>query len=302
MSGIDLSQLPAPAVVEPLDFETILSAMVQSLRDMVPNEFAHLSESDPAYKVLQVCAYREMIVRQRVNEASKAVMLAYAARSDLDHLAALFGVKRLLIATGDPQAVPPRDAVYESDDDLRKRTQLSIDGFSVAGPEGAYRFHALSASGQVADAWPTSPSPGVVVVSVLGRDGDGTASEALLATVRAAVSAESVRPLTDDVHVQSAAIKCYQIRATLYCYQGPDSTVVVDAARSAAQRYADNQRRIGRSITRSGIYAALHQPGVQRVLLHDPEALAGGQEEITIDKASAAYCEAIEIQYGGVDE
>ena len=53
---------------------------------------------------------------------------------------------------------------------------MSFEGFSTAGPDGAYLFHSLSAHGQVLDASVYSPTPGYVVVSVLSRDGDGTAA------------------------------------------------------------------------------------------------------------------------------
>src|SRR5688572_21280727 len=75
-TAVDLSRLPAPAVVEQLDFEVIFSAMLADLRARDP-QFTAITESDPAYKLLQVCAYREMIVRQRCNEACRAIMLAY---------------------------------------------------------------------------------------------------------------------------------------------------------------------------------------------------------------------------------
>jgi phage-related baseplate assembly protein len=38
--------------------------------------------------LLQVVAYRELLLRQRINEASKAVMVAYAASADLDQIGA----------------------------------------------------------------------------------------------------------------------------------------------------------------------------------------------------------------------
>src|SRR3546814_9711108 len=43
-------------------------------------------------------------------------------------------------------------AVMESDSDLRRRLVLAPEGYSVAGPEGAYIFHALSAHPDVLDA------------------------------------------------------------------------------------------------------------------------------------------------------
>lgn len=293
---IDLSQLPAPAVIDELDYEAHLAALRDDLLARDPELAEVLAlESEPLSKLLEVAAYRELILRQRINEAARSVMLAYAADGDLDHLGALFGVERLVVDPGDPDAIPPIPPTHESDAELRRRIQLSLFGLSVAGPEGAYVYHALSADGAVLDASATSPEPGEVVVTVLGRDADGTPSAAVLAAVEAAVSADDVRPLTDHVTVQAADIIDYAIHATLYTDPGPDPTVVLDDARTAAQRYVDRQHRLGRDITLSGIYAALHRPGVQRVELHEPLAT------LVITRQQAAHCTGITLTNGGVD-
>jgi phage-related baseplate assembly protein len=292
---IDLSTLPAPAVVETLDFETIFGAMLSDLQSRDP-VFSALVESDPAYKILEVAAYRELLVRQRVNDAARAVMLAYAVGSDLDQLGALFGVARLVIAEGDPEAVPPTADVMESDTDFRRRIQLSLEGYSTAGPEGAYIYHSLAADADVLDASATSPDPGEVVVSVLSRTGTGAASSGLLAAVSAALNADSVRPLTDLVTVQSASIVNFSVVAALYTYPGPDSSTVLAAANAALDAYIESVHRIGRDVTLSGIYAALHQPGVQRVALTTPSA------NLTISATQASYCTAKTITHAGTDE
>lgn len=184
-TSVNLSQLPAPAVIEVLDFEAMFDESLTALQALDPT-FDALLPSDPAFKILEVCTYLRLLDRQRVNDAARGVMLAYAGGSDLDHLAAIFGVVRQVLDPGRPQeGVPPR---YESDEDFRRRIQLGPEGFSVAGPEGAYIFHALSADPRVLDASATSPSPGEVVVSVLSHEADGTATQALLDAVEAKLS------------------------------------------------------------------------------------------------------------------
>lgn len=294
-TAIDLSQLPAPDVVETLDFETIFAAMLADLQAR-DSSFTALVESDPVYKLMEVAAYRELIIRQRVNEACRAMMLAYSTGADLENLAGLFGVTRLVLDEGDPDAVPPVDPTYESDADFRKRITLSLEGFSTAGPSGAYIYHALSADGTVRDASATSPEPGEVLVCILSSEGDGTASEELISTVEAALTAEDVRPLCDNVVVQSAEIVPYSIEATLHFYSGPDSATVLASAQAAAEAYALDQHRLGRDITISGIYAALHQSGVQRVDLVNPAA------NVVIDETQASWCTAITLTNGGADE
>lgn len=84
MATIDLSQLPAPDVVEVLDYEsilaerkaTLLSLCYESQREAVARTLQ--LESEPLTKLLEESAYREVMWRQRVNEAARANMLAYA--------------------------------------------------------------------------------------------------------------------------------------------------------------------------------------------------------------------------------
>lgn len=294
---VNLSQLPAPAVIEALEFEFIFAAMLADLQARDP-AFTALVESDPAYKILQVAAYRELLLRARVNDAARAVMLAFATGADLDHLGANFGVSRLTVQPGDPAAIPPVPPTLESDSELRERILLSLEGFTTAGSVGAYQYHALSASGEVKDVSVANPPlvPGQVNVAVLARTGTGVPGAGLLATVQAALNAETVRPLCDTVQVEAADVVPYAITATLTTYPGAGQEAVLQAATTAAQAYAASMHRMGRDITRSGIFAALHQPGVQNVALAAPAA------DIVISWRQAPWCTGVNVTIGGTDE
>ncbi|WP_413742300.1 baseplate assembly protein [Sodalis sp. RH15] len=301
MPSIDLSQLPAPEVVETLDYEALLAERKATLISLYPPEqqasIARILalESEPMVKLLQENAYRELILRQRINEAAQAVMVAYANGPDLDQMAANFNVSRLLVQPADGVAVPPMAALYESDTDLRLRTPQAFEGLSVAGPTGAYEYHARSADGRVADASAISPSPACVTISILSREGDGCASEELLVVVAAALNDEDVRPVADRVTVQSAKIIPYRIDATLYLFPGPEAGPVRDAAEKRLTAFITEKRRLGRNIRRSALNAALHVEGVERVEISLPV------EDVVLDKTQAAYCTGYEITLGGAD-
>jgi phage-related baseplate assembly protein len=47
------------------------------------------------------------MLRQRINDAARAVMPAYAVKADLDHIAALFGITRLTITPANRPPAPP---------------------------------------------------------------------------------------------------------------------------------------------------------------------------------------------------
>jgi len=302
MATIDLSQLPAPNVVETLDYETLLAERKATLVSLYPTDQQDAIartltlESEPMVKLLQENAYREMLLRQRVNEAAQAVMVAYALGSDLDQLAANNDVQRLVITPADAEAVPPVAAVMEADADLRQRIPAAFEGMSVAGPSGAYEYHAASASGLVADASATSPAPAEVVVTILSRDGDGTASAELLATVSTALNDEAVRPVGDRVTVRSAEIVNYEIEATVFVYPGPAIEPILADAKARLVAYINEQRRLGRDIRHSAIYAALTTQGVQHVELTSPPA------DVVLNKTQAANCTAYTITSGGSDE
>lgn len=290
-TAVELSRLPAPQVVETLDFETILAARLSGFQAAYPDHDA-LVESDPAFKLLEIIAYQELALRQRINEASSACMVAFALGSDLDNLAAVFGVTRLELTPADEQAGTP--PVMEGDEALRRRVLLAPDSYSVAGPTAAYIFHALSASGEVFDASAISPAPGEVLVTVLSTQGDGTASAALLATVETALSADTVRPLTDEVTVQSAQIVNFTVDAELTLYPGPDAALVQEAALASLQKELAERRRLGRDVTRSALFRALHVGGVHNVKLNSPAA------DIELDETQAWNLTATQLQTVGV--
>ena len=76
--------------MEALDYETLLAERKAELIALYPADeqkaiMQTLSlESEPLTKLLQENAYRELVLRQRVNEAAQAVMVAYANSSDLE--------------------------------------------------------------------------------------------------------------------------------------------------------------------------------------------------------------------------
>lgn len=299
---IDLTQLPAPSVVEVLGFEAILATRKAHLVSLLPEAereavTALLAlESEPATKLLEENAYQETILRNRVNEAGKAVMLAFALDGDLDQLGANVNVARLVITPANPNAMPPVAAVMEDNDAYRLRIQEAPDGLSVAGPKASYEFHARSSDGRVKDASATSPAPASVTVTVLANNDTGIADAELLATVARALNAEEVRPLGDRLTVQATQVIDYQIEATLFIGVGPEVPILLDAARANAVRVSQPRRPLGHSIYRSACSAAVHVEGVRKVVLTSPAA------DIELNATQAARCTAIKLNVVVRDE
>lgn len=301
ITAVDLSLLPAPKLVEEFSFEQIYAGILADLMTFDPDLHAAIlssGESDPSAKLLQVAAYREMNLRQRINEAGVANMLAYAQDEDLDNLVAKepYNIARLVIDPGDADAIPPIDPIFEGNNELRRRAQLAPSRFSTAGPDEAYVFFALSSDPQVLDAITTSPEPVQAVVTILSRIGNGSAAPELLNTVRDYFNNQPIRPLTDEVIIQSAEILEYEIVAELTLYEGPDQDLVLATAQQRVEAYRDQVRKLGMDVARSGIDGAAHCQGVQNVNLVSPPA------NVVVSDTQAAYCTGITLTVVGRDE
>lgn len=299
MATLDFSTIPAPEIVEELDYETILQAMITDLQSRDPS-YTEILESDPGVKILEVAAARELILRQRINEALRATMLRYAIGSDLDNLAAFYGVTRL---------------ANETDDPLRLRTIERIMGSSTAGGAAWYRYQALTADNRVKDAAVSSPAPGEVAIAILSQEGYqaltatgtnldqlgvafgivrntgeadaayrsrilafvqagggfGLASEELVEAVDTHLQSDDVRVITDTVTVQGANIINVNVTAQIYLYpQTPQA--VFDNLEANLRAAFDAQSGLGWDVTTSWLIAQLHPAGVQRVVLTSPTA------------------------------
>ncbi len=287
--NVDMPKLPKPAVIEELDYEQILLEWIERYKALDP-DYQDVNESDPVYKLIEVAAFREMVLRQRVNDGAHATMLAYAVDEDLDVIGANFDVQRLVIDEGDPNAVPPRERIMESNEAFRYRIQLSNRAKNTAGSADDYEFWALSADGRVKSIATDSPKGTLTVtVSVLSHEGNGAASAELIKLVEDTLTPKGTRPLSDEVVVQSATINEFAVVAELELFSGPDESEVLKAAREQLDKWLADSHRQGMDLTLDGFYASLRVPGVYKVHLTSPA------EDIINDQFSAGYANSITL-------
>lgn len=271
MTTIDTTTLPAPDIVETLDYETILAARKAALIAITPAAdqaaiAATLAiESEPLTLLLQESAYREMILRARINDAARARLVAYATGADLDQLAAFYGLTRL---------------PGETDTRFRTRLQLRIAALAGNGTAEAYRLTALSASLSVVDAAVVSPAAGAVNVAIWVAAGADSA--AVLKAVAAALNADDTRLLGITVTASLAVAKPLNISARIW--REPSAPVDLCATlTSTLPATIAAYSQLGRDLAVSWVAARLHVDGVSRVTLLTPadNITVGATEYIT---------------------
>lgn len=293
---INLSRLPPPIVVQAIDAE---AAWTQFKSDLIAQDAGFepiLRAEGQALTMLgQAYAYRTFKLSAEFNDRAKGLLMATATGADLDNLAAFYAVERLTIQEADPTASPPIPEVKESDDALRYRALLSVEGRPAGATAAYWEFHALSVP-EVRQARAERVEPGRVRVSVLGRDGDGTASPELVSAVDVVLQSDDVRELCATVETAGATIKPYGITASLTLLPGPGEAEVLAAVNAALTALVDELHSLGRDVTRAALTGALVQPGVQNVDLTSPAA------DIEVSPSEAAYCTGITVTVGGRDE
>ena len=274
-SQIDLSSLPAPDIIENPLFATIKQELVSLFVGLVPG-YKLLLESDPVAKVIEAWAYREMVLRQRINQAAYANLLAKAGGGDLDHLGAFYGVQRMLITAANNNVYPSVAATYEDDTSYRYRIQLRISAWANAGGVDHYRYWARSASPQVKDIAVYSPihpngynMGGRVIVTVLSTEGNGVPTQELLDIVSDVVKGPSVKVVSDIVDVEPAVIRPINISATIRLLPRTPRSIFDSLSSSLQTAFSANQT-LGWDVTQSWLISQLQVSGIHSVALTSP--------------------------------
>lgn len=295
MSVLDLALLPPPAVVETLDFDAIVAAMTADFKARWP-AFTAALESDPVLKLIEVAAWREMLLRARINEAACAGMLATTQGADLDQLAARFNTAR---------------RTAETDASLRQRTQLGFHQVAAAGSRERYIWHVLDAhaANTQVDAWQMAsgqvgvsplgwvleaainvdPEAAAIGNALWGPPPDGQVyrvaedDDPSFVAARLRILSDEVCPLGVDVRLLPPDIMTYSIVATLHLPPGPDVNVVRLAALTATETLVRERARFRVDCHRAALIGALMAPGVRNVTLTTPaQDIARGPGELAV--------------------
>jgi len=186
----------------------------------------------------------------------------------------------------------------ENDSDYRERIQISLESYSVAGPAGAYKYWALTADATISDVDVSSPSPGVVQVTVLLEGGE-IPSQAILDKVEAILSSDTIRPLTDNVQVAAATEETYDIDLTYYISNDDAANEtnirnLIESSGGAVDQYIAWQcLKLGRSINPDELRRLILNSGACKIDITTPMFTE-------VNNDTVAKVDTINIAYGGL--
>lgn len=274
-----LNGLARPQVVEELDYETLLSRQNGKFQSVwaavrvanpdvdLPEYDVAMLETDPPVIVNEAESYRELLFRQRVNEAAVARLLAFATGENLDHLAAFYDVVRM---------------VDEKDDRLKRRVILEIQGRSPGGTEARYSAIALSADIRVQDVivYTVGRSP-VINVAIFSNDPDGVADPSLIEAVDAALQTRDKRMVNDTIIVRTAVRRIVNLVANVWLLPNASMGTLTTMESALRDGWAGTQA-LGRDLIEQWWTARLMLDGVHKV-----EPVTKGDVIVPSDEALA---------------
>lgn len=321
-----MTTLPKPNVLETLDYEALLSERKSRLLSLAQSHYQSTGEtqkyeqlqqtltlkSEPLVKLLEENVYRELLLRQRINDAASAVMLPLAVGADLDNLGALYGISRGQISEDTP----------EGDEPYRQRLMLAPKSLSTAGSKAAYKFHALSAgnltdnvevnavnanelhiihrySGQknlVKDATVESINPCEVQIYLLGFDQYGLLDSSSINEIAAHLSDDAIRPIGDRLSVNNAELIYYRWQIKLHLVPELENTAQVETilalVKAQLADFVTRHHFIGKAIRQStllGTIGPLIDGWVELSLFNGALALPDGEDLVVTSSQAPHY-------------
>jgi phage-related baseplate assembly protein len=332
---INPALLPPMKVLETINTEAIIAARMAQLKTIwtandPPNGAAYDVDSlefDPLKIQAQLSAYFELMLRDRVNQAARAITLAFAVGSDLDAIGSRYpyGGKRKTQDAGTWTG----PGTQEPDDLYRTRLWMSPSIFSLSGPgQGTYEsyvFWAMSAPmplgvGALKHAAAfTKAGTGNIYIPILPlstlnltwvkgvidrRQWVLTPGAITKPTVEqiSAVYSYIVAPdqarkgLTDVINILAPKVINVAIDADLYWFPGVDVNSLITLTNKAVSDLVAGINWLGADLTRMALQGAFAQSGMYRAVIRSP------LDDVLIDNSAVINITSVTLKYVGSGE
>lgn len=188
-------------------------------------------------------------------------------------------------------------ADVEDDATLAERVFLAPSSYSVAGAKDAYIYWAKTYNTDIGSVVITSPDPCEVKVYILMADGT-IPSSGVIDGLEAFLSANTIRPLTDQVEVKTPTVQSFNVALTYYINQSDSAqaAAIQEAVGQAVEDYiAWQTTEIGKDVNPSELIRRVIDAGAKRVTVTAP-AFA------TVSETTVAQLGTKAVTYGGLED
>lgn len=192
---------------------------------------------------------------------------------------------------------PEGGADEEDEEEFRENIFVAPNGYSAAGPEGAYESFVSGFSKSIIDIRINSPEPRKIEVRCLLENGVIPGDE-FVSALSGYLSSADVKMLTDVVSVIKPVSSTYDIDISYYINKSDSvkAEMIQSNVTSAVNEYILWQKsKIGRDVNPSELIRRVVQAGAKRVIVRSP------LYAITADNY-VAYADNVDVVYGGLED
>lgn len=185
----------------------------------------------------------------------------------------------------------------ESDLSLAEKDFASPEGFSVAGPAGAYDYFARQYSPAVIDTKTTSPSANAVNMKVLLTGGQ-LPNQTFLNELETYIGADDKRPLDDQFTAEAPDVVNYDINLTYYidpANAGNAANIATAVTAAVSNFVLWEKSKIGRDIIPDELTTAIRNVGAKRSVITSPAFTQISETSLAVASSK------ITVTNGGID-
>lgn len=332
--------LPTMQVLQSIDTETLITQRMLKLKQIwlqhdppnAANYDVDNLEFDPIRITQELSSYFELLVRDRVNQAARAVTLAFSVGADLDAIASRYpagGVPRKTANATDPALLWTGAGTQEPDALYKQRVWLSPNILSLSGPGQAvyesYVYWALTAPMPPGElpikhaTQYTKPYTGNVYLPILPYQPLNTIwkqspfntnqwslspaavvypTDAQVSAVYGYIAAPYMgrMGLTDVLSVLKPKVVNATIDADIYLFPAVDVATLMNEIMAAIGNMVVALNWLGADLTLLALEGAMAQAGVYNTVIRAPAA------DVIVGLDSVINIQSVTLTYKGVGE
>lgn len=186
---------------------------------------------------------------------------------------------------------------YEDIEIYKQKIREAPEGYSVAGPEGAYKFFAKKADSNISDVHIDSPSPCIVDIYVLMKGGV-LPSQEILQKVELFCSDKTIRPLNDLVRAKEPQSIEYSIDLSFYIPRSLETLAnsIKTRVNEEIQNFIlETKERLGRDVNPDDLIVKLKNAGCKRAVINSPSF-------ISVNNTESARGLITNVRFAGVED
>ncbi len=239
-------------------YEKILSDIKLSLIEKIQfyyPDFSSLSESDPLSKTIEIAAYRELLIRQKIKDTINASLLSQSSGSELDKLASLV-----------------LDENKKTQNLAEKKTKISTfwtDQFYTTGTKASYVYFVNKFGGEaIRDVKVVSKNHAVTIYILLHNENEEIDTENFKKKLQTKLEDENIRRITDKIDIQFAKKIKYTIKAELSLDPNYSLETIQAIITEELKKETDKLFYLNKTISTKLLFKVFYKMGVKHVELH----------------------------------